>query len=220
MSKPKRASKAYLDFKILKVHCLEVVPPKRDLAFQMHCPHWRNETEGIWATLQNQPGRTLKVPRPRSASQERRVFMASLTIHQSDLDKPCYFEFDSVHRVLRWSMTGHITDEDLLECYKAAAHQVQQTNPAAAILDLTRVTSSEVSSGAIQNIAAGDPVLPDPTRPQVIVAPSDHLYGISRMYQLLGEHTRPGLRVVRSMAEAYAVIGLERPNFEPIPRSG
>jgi hypothetical protein len=37
------------------------------------------------------------------------------------------------------------------------------------------------------------------------------------MYQVLVEKTCPRLRVVRSLAEAYAAMRIEGSNFEPIP---
>ena len=44
---------------------------------------------------------------------------------------------------------------------------------------------------------------------ELIVAPRDHLYGLSRMYQILAERSRPRLQVLRSAAELYEAFGLE-----------
>src|SRR5689334_11681438 len=99
---------------------------------------------------------------------------------------PYLFQFDAVHRVLCCTMSGRLTDEELLDYYKAAAAYVQRTDPAAAILDLTHVGSIEISPATVKALAQSDPALPDPSRPQFIVAPTNHMYGLSRMYQLLG----------------------------------
>jgi len=130
---------------------------------------------------------------------------------------PYLFEFDSAHRVLRCTMTEPVTDEGLCEYYKAAANHVQRTDPAASILNLTQVSSIEVSSVTIQNLAGSPPSPQCASLPQFIVAPSDYGYGMARMFQLWGGRVRPGLQVVRSIAEAYEAIGLEEPQFEPIP---
>ncbi len=50
----------------------------------------------------------------------------------------------------------------------------------------------------------------------VIVAPGDLVYGLSRMFAVLGEETRPNLRVVRTMQEAYSLLEIVSPQFSPI----
>ncbi|HZD93385.1 MAG TPA: hypothetical protein VE133_03970 [Candidatus Sulfotelmatobacter sp.] len=132
---------------------------------------------------------------------------------------PYLFQFDSVHSVLFCTMFGHLTDHELLEYYKAAARYAQKTDPAAAILDLTYAGPIEISSATVKALARSDPALPDPLRPRFIVAPADHLYAMARMYQMVGEATRPRLRVVRSISEAYAALGIQNPHFEAIPET-
>jgi len=39
---------------------------------------------------------------------------------------------------------------------------------------------------------------------------------MSRMFQILGGSSRPSFKVVHSMAEALAVIGLDSPEFKPL----
>jgi len=129
------------------------------------------------------------------------------------------FEFDSAHRVLRCTMTELVTDEDLCEYCKAAAKHVQRRDPAASILNFTQVSSIEISSVTIRNLAASSPSPQCASLPQFIVAPSDYGYGMARMFQLWGRQVRPELQVVRSLAEAYEAIGLEEPHFEPIPEN-
>ncbi len=111
---------------------------------------------------------------------------------------PYLFEFDSSHRVLRCTMSGPVTD---------------------AILNFTQVSSIEISSVTIRNLAASSPSPQCASLPQFIVAPSDYGYGMARMFQLWGRQVRPELQVVRSLAEAYEAIGLEEPHFEPIPEN-
>jgi hypothetical protein len=129
---------------------------------------------------------------------------------------PYVFEFDQKHRVIRCTMTGPITDGDLLEYYKEAARYAEQTNALAGILDFTGVTIFNVSAATVQTLASFDPAMPDPERPRFIVAPSNHIYGMSRMYQIMGEPTRPALHVVRSLEDVYAALGIKEPDFKPL----
>lgn len=131
---------------------------------------------------------------------------------------PYFFEFEPVQSILRCTMAGPIDDKILLDCRKEAVRHVQQTDPAALVLDLTLISSLDVSTRTVQALARSDPAFP-PTRPKFIVAPNDHVYGMSRMYQLIGEPIRPRLQVVRSPAEAYAALGIAELHFGPVPES-
>ena len=51
---------------------------------------------------------------------------------------------------------------------------------------------------------------------RVFVAPKDLIYGMARMFQILGEATRPDLPVVRTMDEAYSLLQVESPEFSPV----
>ncbi len=56
----------------------------------------------------------------------------------------------------------------------------------------------------------------DATRPRIIVAPGAVAFGLSRMFQMLGESTRPLLEVVRTMDEALTALGIQSAHFEPL----
>jgi hypothetical protein len=131
---------------------------------------------------------------------------------------PYLFEFEPAQGILRCAMSGHITDRQLLECHKLGARYVRQKNPAISIVDLSAVSSIEVSPATVKDLARSEPALAA-SRPRFIVAPDDHLYGMSRMYQLTGEGIRPMLQVVRSLAEVYAAVGFRELQFEPLPDS-
>jgi hypothetical protein len=51
---------------------------------------------------------------------------------------------------------------------------------------------------------------------RVLVIPQIFIYGLARMFQILGEKTRPELQVVRTMDEAYFLLGVESPEFHPV----
>jgi hypothetical protein len=92
---------------------------------------------------------------------------------------------------------------------------MQQTDPATAIVDLTPVDSIDISPATVQGLARSDPAF-HPSRPKFIIAPTDHLFGMSRMYQLIGERIRPRLQVVRSLDEAYLALGVKELHFQPL----
>jgi hypothetical protein len=51
--------------------------------------------------------------------------------------------------------------------------------------------------------------MPNDKRPRFVVAPQTHAFGLFRMFQITGEHTRPLLTVVHTMDEALAELGVQ-----------
>jgi hypothetical protein len=126
------------------------------------------------------------------------------------------FEFDPVNAILQTRFSGQVTDELLRSYYFAAGKLAARMHPRAAILDLTDAASFEVSPQTLRDLAREAPALPDVTAPRFVIAPTDYLYGMARMFQLLGEETRPLLHVVRSRNEVFAALGVPEPKFEPV----
>lgn len=54
------------------------------------------------------------------------------------------------------------------------------------------------------------------SHPRVLVATATVVFGLARMFQLLGERKRPDLKVVHTMDEALAELGVQSPHFEPL----
>ena len=130
---------------------------------------------------------------------------------------PYLFDFDAGNRILRVRYIGPIGDELIKQCYKATPSAVVRTNPRAMIIDLTEVTSFDVSTYTIHDLAGYKPTVKDPAVPRIIVAPTAYLFGMSRMFQILGGSTRPMLQVLKSADEAYAELGVQGPTFHPLP---
>lgn len=124
-------------------------------------------------------------------------------------------DFDAKNNILRGTLEGRMTGAILLELYAGATKYVASHPPCRAILDFTRVTDFEVSSEAIRQVAASPGVVP-PGYMRVLVVPQVFIYGLARMFQILGEKTRPELQVVRTMDEAYRLLGVELPEFHPL----
>ncbi len=132
------------------------------------------------------------------------------------VDVAYQFEFDRTNAILRVSYQGEVNDSSLAACYQATAVVARRLNPRAMILDLSGGTSFQVSPNAIQQLADQPPLVRDPLTPRVIVAPTDYVYGMARMFQMLVEPTRPAVHVVHSLAEAHEVLGARGTVYEPL----
>ncbi len=69
---------------------------------------------------------------------------------------------------------------------------------------------------AVRELASNPPAISDPERPRVLVAGSDYLFGLARMFQMLSDISRPRLSVVRTTKQALDLLGVANPQFEPI----
>jgi hypothetical protein len=127
------------------------------------------------------------------------------------------FEFDPVNRILLMRSDGRLTDELLAECYEAIRKYSTATNAQIGIWDLSSVTEFAVSSEFIRQLASQEPAMPDATRrPRIICVAGTIGFGLARMFQIMGEPTRPLLGVVHSLDEAFATLGIQSPHFEPL----
>ncbi len=127
------------------------------------------------------------------------------------------FEFDPVHKILLVRVEGRLTDELLAECYKAIRERSVATDASAGIFDFSFVTEWALSTALIQTLAREEPAMPDAAvRRRILVAPATVGFGLARMFQMMGESTRPLLSVVRTLSEALTALGAQSPHFEPL----
>lgn len=124
-----------------------------------------------------------------------------------------YREFDPVSRFVRFRFEGHLTDEVLVEFYQEGRSVMASTNAVSGILDFTEVTSVGGSAETIRKLADLPPIIDDPT-PRAVVAVGDCIYGLMRMYHIIGEQTRQELYVIRTLEDAYAMFDIKSPNFK------
>ena len=124
-------------------------------------------------------------------------------------------DFDAGKAVLRVTVEGQVTDEVLSNCYAAVAKYYSSHPLCRCIVDLSQVTKFAVSSSGIVRLAASPPALPAGFA-RILVAHTDFAFGMARMFQMLGEKTRPDLQVVRTLEEAYRMFELESPEFSPV----
>ena len=132
------------------------------------------------------------------------------------MQRMCYsFDFDPTNRVLRFRLKGRITDESMRDFYDGMRGPAHRTQPNAGVLDTSTVISFDVSPQVIRELAMASPIMPNPDFPRVVIAPSPDVYGMMRMFAEQAEVTRRNLHVVRAESEAWAILGVQNPQFEP-----
>jgi hypothetical protein len=124
-------------------------------------------------------------------------------------------EFDAGNNILRGTLEGEMTRATLLDFYSTIARYTESHPPCRGIGDFSGVTESRVSSDDIRQLVAAPPLFPAGYM-RVLVLPTDSVYGMGRMYQILAEKSRPELHVVRSMEEAYRLLQVKTPEFLPL----
>jgi hypothetical protein len=125
-------------------------------------------------------------------------------------------EFDRASKIMLIRFKGRVTNELLEVSYRTAQKYAALMDASASIMDCSLVTELDVSAELIRRLANTEPVLSDPTRPRFIVASKALVFGLARMFQIMGEHSRPLLKVVRTRDEALAALGVKSPQFEPL----
>jgi hypothetical protein len=128
-----------------------------------------------------------------------------------------WVEFDAGNSILLLRFDGRLTEQSVLEFYMAIRKYSIAPDAHAGIWDFSSVTDFTASSESIRQLARREPAMPDAAnRPRFIVAPATFIYGISRMFQIVGEPTRPLLQVVHTVDEALSALGVRSPHFEPL----
>jgi hypothetical protein len=130
---------------------------------------------------------------------------------------PYRFEFDPVNRILLARFEGQLTNESAAEYYDALGANWRATSPRAGIWELSGVTGFTVTSDFLRTLAKRKPVTPGLTNhPRFIVVPVTAGYGLMRMFQIVGESSRPLLHVVRTVDEALTALDVKSPQFQPL----
>jgi len=126
------------------------------------------------------------------------------------------FEFDPVNNILLVRFEGRLTDEALGEFYRKGQKYWAATDARAAISDYSSAEWA-VSAEFLRELTNQEPAVTNPAkRPRIVVAPTTVGFGMARMFQIVGERKRPLLKVVRTLDEAFAELGIQSPQFEPL----
>ena len=126
------------------------------------------------------------------------------------------FESDPSNRLLRCVWDGTVTDDLLWENFLAAKKLVAAYPLRNAINDFSGIAKFEGSNEMVHRIAQASPAFGGKDSMLIVVAPSVYLYGMLRMFSMLGDASRPNVHIVRTIDEAYALLGLSSPNFSPL----
>jgi len=125
------------------------------------------------------------------------------------------FDFDSTNRILRCRFEGRVTNEEFTNYLRIVGQYIALTLPRGGITDLSAVDSWEVTAETLLMLAGVPPAVPPMGRPRVILAASDYIFRMARMFELHAELLRPNLHAARTLKEASAILGVQEFYFEP-----
>lgn len=126
---------------------------------------------------------------------------------------PHHFAFDDEHKLLLVVMEGDVDGAEIVQIDEEMRARISRLQPAAGISDLSLVQNFNVPAEVMRSAALQAAPYP-PETPRFIVAPSDLIYGMSRMYELVANHPAGKLEVVRSREEALKRLNISNPKFE------
>ena len=129
---------------------------------------------------------------------------------------PYQIDFDATNRILRARFKGRVTDDDLRDVYRFGQENVGRFDPLSGITDFSEVTAVAFSPQTMRDLARIKPIMPDPGRPVIFVAPAPDLFGMARMFELEGGESRPNLHVVHTAEEAFRILDVQAPQFSPV----
>jgi hypothetical protein len=129
---------------------------------------------------------------------------------------PYQFDFDPQNQIIRGRFTGRVTDDDVKEYYREAVELGKKLQVRAGVTDFSPADPVEISRKTVEQLAASTPALNDPKAVRVVIAPSPVAFGMARMFEIMGERTRPNLYIVRTEQEAWAILGVWEPKFKPL----
>jgi hypothetical protein len=115
---------------------------------------------------------------------------------------------DVRQRLVVSTFSGEINDAELFQVPSLIRSHPDFDPSFSEIVDFSGVTAGTLSIRTIQEIAQEKSIY-SPTSMHLVIAPQDHVFGLSRMAQVLAEQTKPNTMVVRTMDEARKFLGLE-----------
>ncbi len=130
---------------------------------------------------------------------------------------PHQFEFDAVNKILLMRFEGPLTEESALQIYQAIRTHSVTRDASAGIWDFSSATEVSLSGEFLRRMVDLEPAMPDGSRrPRVVIPPPTARISMLRMLEILVQITRPRFKLVQTMEEALAVLGVQSPQFEPL----
>jgi hypothetical protein len=122
-------------------------------------------------------------------------------------------DLDPTHSVIRLTVTAEIVTLELADdCYKRLSVFASRGGPYAAIYDLSKAKSTTMSTDAVRVFARLRPSIPM-GRKHVVVGREPVIFGLARVFQMCGESLGNQFDFVRSLDEAYAMVGARPEDF-------
>jgi hypothetical protein len=123
--------------------------------------------------------------------------------------------FDAKHRVLLITFGKRVTDDIYMNAYDDVKRFVVARGPYSLIVDFSLVEDFGLSNKFVREIADMTPASPAGMA-RIVVAPQPAAYGVSRIVETLRSETVAAIKVVRTLAEAYAGFGASASDFVPV----
>jgi hypothetical protein len=111
------------------------------------------------------------------------------------------------------------TETSVLAARDAVEQFMAAHGPHSGIADLSGVEKVYVKADFVWFLAAKPSAIPHGMS-LVVVAPRLDVYGLSRMFQTLRDNRGIHQVVVRTLKEAFELLGLETPHFKPVDFAG
>lgn len=133
---------------------------------------------------------------------------------------PAEFVIDTERRLILTTFQGRLTDADVVSMEAALRRDPRYVPTFDHLMDASGVTELALSGEGIRHVVTVTPNGSGCAGRRVIVAPTDALFGMARMFQTLREADASALAIVRTRAEADALlagggsashVGAERP---------
>ena len=126
------------------------------------------------------------------------------------------FTIDAAQQVVIVTFAGEISDADLMGIGSGTKAHPQFDPSFSEIVDFSGVTGGDVSTSAIQRLARQKSIFKLASK-RVVIAPQPHLYGLTRMFEVYAEQTKPNIKLVHTFDEAREFLGLQKTSWRLQP---
>ena len=122
-------------------------------------------------------------------------------------------DLDPRHSVICVTVTAAVLTHELAEdSHRSVARIATRGGPYAVIWDLSGVRGTTLSANDVRSRAQRGPAVSG-ARVRVLVGKAPVIYGLSRMFELASDCLGEQFQVVRSMEEAYKIVGVRPEDF-------
>ena len=119
------------------------------------------------------------------------------------------FTIDASQKLVIRKFSGEISDADILENPRRVQADPQFDPSFSEVVDFSGVTGGDVSTSAIQELARQKSIFNLASK-RVVIAPQPLLYGLTRMFEVYAEGTKPNIKLVHTFDEAREFLGLQK----------